>query len=129
MNLLPAGRPLPHRQLTRAAATAAIVLLSVVVLVLSSPAAHAALRDLQAHGADKRLWLARSENGAGAAAGAGAKSEITTLFIRDKAEAKWKRLDPIESRIVGLANRGAQLAILLPGGDWRLTNDKGFSSG
>ncbi len=104
-----------------------LVAASVALLVLlTTGTASAALRDLQAHGGADRLWLARVEPVSGSGASGG---EVTSLFVREKFELTWKRLDPIGSRVVGLANRGSQLAILFPNGDWRLTTDSGLASG
>jgi uncharacterized RDD family membrane protein YckC len=80
--------------------------------------------DLQAHGSDDRLWLARVESVPGRT-----PSDITNVYLREKSDATWRRLDPLGMRVMGLANRGSQLALLLPGGDWRLTTDAGYSSG
>jgi uncharacterized RDD family membrane protein YckC len=95
-----------------------------LTLLLSSGTARAALRDLQAHGAAERLWLARVEPQPGTSPG-----EVTTLFVRVKGVATWQRLDPIGSRLLGLASRGSQLVMLLPNGDWLLMTDSGPTSG
>ena len=86
--------------------------------------ATAAPGDLQAHGSADRLWLARVEPAPGKNAG-----EVTTLFVREKNELAWRRLEPISARVLSLGSRGSQLAVLLPKGDWRLTTDTGFASG
>lgn len=80
--------------------------------------------DLQAHGSDERLWLARVESVPGRTA-----TEITNVYVREKSDATWRRLEPLGVRVIGLANRGSQLAILLPGGDWRLTTEAGYATG
>jgi uncharacterized RDD family membrane protein YckC len=93
-------------------------------LLFLTQTARGALRDLQAHGSDDRLWLARAEPQAGTTGRA-----PTTLFVRAKADASWRRLAPIESPVLGLANRGPQLAILLANGDWLLMTDTSPASG
>ena len=95
-----------------------------LLLVLPAGAARAALRDLQAHGSVDHLWVARVEPRAGSAPG-----ERTTLFVRAKYEPAWTRLEPVGSRVLGLASRGSQLAILLSNGDWLLMTDTGPASG
>jgi uncharacterized RDD family membrane protein YckC len=90
----------------------------------SSQFAIAAPRDLQAHGSDERLWLARVEPATQKGA-----ADITQLYVRVKNESNWKRLEPISARVLSIGNRGSQLAVLLAGGDWRLTTDAGFASG
>jgi uncharacterized RDD family membrane protein YckC len=80
--------------------------------------------DLQAHGSDDRLWLARVESVPGRTA-----TEISNVYVREKSDATWRRLEPLGVRVIGLANRGSQLALLLPGGDWRLTTEAGYATG
>lgn len=94
-------------------------------LFLIPSLAHAALRDLQAHGSDERLWLARAEPQPSGAAG----RPPTTLFMRARSDSNWQRLNPIESPVLGLANRGSQLAVLLSNGDWLLMTDTSPASG
>src|SRR3954470_11795108 len=65
--------------------------------------------DLQAHGSDERLWVARGE----AVTSGGTTTDQTSLFVRERGTADWHRMEPISTRVVGLANRGSQLAILL----------------
>lgn len=114
--------PAPRRAFRRRFQSLALLwLLAVVVRPQMSVAAP---NDLQAHGSDDRLWLARVEPlppkpGA----------EVTTLFLREKFKNEWRRLDPIAVRVGGLASRGSQLAVLLPGGDWRLMTETGLASG
>src|SRR4051794_14877779 len=80
--------------------------------------------DLQAHGSDDRLWLARVEPVPGRT-----PTEITYVYIREKSDATWRRLEPLGLRVIRLANRGSQLALLLPGRDWRLAAGAGFADG
>lgn len=94
-------------------------------LLLIPSLAHAALRDLQSHGSDERLWLARAEPQPSGAAG----RAPTTLFVRVRSDSNWQRLNPIESPVLGLANRGSQLAVLLSNGDWLLMTDTSPASG
>jgi uncharacterized RDD family membrane protein YckC len=116
---------------------AGVVLLAVLLLVCSAAfAASAGAQnapttapswnpgDLQAHGSDDRLWLAHVEPVPGRT-----PTEITYVYVREKSDATWRRLEPLGLRVVGLANRGSQLALLLPGGDWRLTTEAGYASG
>jgi uncharacterized RDD family membrane protein YckC len=90
----------------------------------------AAAPNLQAHGsekrpgADERMWLARVEPSP-----IKPGAEITTLFVREMFKDEWRRTEPMGVRVAGLGSRGSQLAILLPGGDWRLTTDTGLASG
>jgi uncharacterized RDD family membrane protein YckC len=80
--------------------------------------------DLQAHGSDERIWLARVEPSP-----AKPDAKVTVLFVREKFEPVWRRLPPLPTPVVGLASRGSQLAILLENGEWRLTTDTAFASG
>jgi uncharacterized RDD family membrane protein YckC len=95
-----------------------------LLLSLAPAAASAAPRDLQAHGSDERLWLARAEPLPGKPT-----SYATTLFVREKFSPDWRRLPPLGIRVIGLGSRGSQLAILLENGEWRLATEGGFASG
>jgi uncharacterized RDD family membrane protein YckC len=103
-----------------------VLLTGLVAVALGGASAVAASAgDLQAHGSDERLWLARVEP----VTSGGTSTEQTSLFVRERGTADWRRMEPISARVTGLANRGSQLAILLPNGDWRLTTDGGFAVG
>src|SRR5215218_3908863 len=78
------------------------------LLAFGPAAASGAPRDLQAHGSDERLWLARAEPLPGKPTSYG-----TTLFVREKFSPDWRRLPALGTRVIGLGSRGSQLAILL----------------
>lgn len=101
-----------------------IIFVALLLSGISLQVAVAAPRDLQAHGSDERLWLARVEPATQKGA-----PDVTYLYVREKNESNWKRLEPISARVLSMGNRGSQLAVLLAGGDWRLTTDAGFASG
>src|SRR5688500_8645264 len=101
------------------------VLLVLAAVVLPSLSAFgAAARDLQAHGSDKRLWLARVEPSP-----AKPSEQVTVLFVREDFTSDWRRLPALQTRVTGLASRGSQLAILLENGEWRLMTETSFASG
>jgi uncharacterized RDD family membrane protein YckC len=112
--------PSPRRSRPTLALVFALLIMSVArVSDAAGPPA------LQAHGSDDRLWIARYEPPTGKTAG----TDFTTLYVREKADANWRRIEPIGAAVIGMGSRGSQLAILLPGGEWRLTTDSGYASG
>src|SRR4051812_9753003 len=81
-----------------------LLLTGLAALALGGGAAVAASAgDLQAHGSDERLWLARVES----VTSGGTSTEQTSLFVRERGTADWRRMEPISARVTGLANRGS----------------------
>src|SRR5436189_263247 len=84
-------------------------------------------QDLVAHGSDDRFWIADVSVGTGAD-----KAQVRTdLYVRSVGESRWLPVtrEPIESRVVAMAHRGPQLALLLDDGAWLLVSEQALVTG
>lgn len=106
-------------------------LLTVGTLLLggaASPARAVTTRqDLVAHGSGERYWLARvtPDDARGGAAG----PLKTHVYVRAVGESRWTQVTQVESRVVAMAHRGTQLALLLAEGDWLLVSEQAVVTG
>jgi uncharacterized RDD family membrane protein YckC len=84
-------------------------------------------QDLVAHGSEDRFWIGNVSVGTGAD-----NAQVRTdLFVRSVGESRWQPVtrDPIESRVVAMAHRGPQLALLLDDGSWLLVSEQALVTG
>jgi uncharacterized RDD family membrane protein YckC len=87
---------------------------AILCLAAVSTASLAAERDLLAHASVDHIWVAQiSKTDAG-----GEKTDI--LMQQDGADKPWQKLVTIPERVVSLASRSSQLAVLLSDGRWEL---------
>src|SRR5215212_10680759 len=73
------------------------VLLPLLIACTWHVSASGAAPDLQAHGSDERLWLARIEPSPSKPA-----EQVTVLFVREKFAPEWRRLPSLQTRLGGL---------------------------
>ena len=104
------------------------LLLCVTLLSAGAAEAAAAVRqDLVAHGSNNRFWLARVSAGEPDAKSAGAPQ--THVYVRSVGESRWVQVARVDSRVVAMAHRATQLALLLEDGKWLLASDEAVVSG
>jgi len=70
--------------------------------------------DLLAHGSEDQFWIARVEPVPGAVPA----SLQTSIYVRSGGQAAWQSASSVQARVIDIANRGSQLALLLESGDW-----------
>lgn len=117
-----------------------LVLLASACVVALVPPAHAAdatalnVRDVLVHGSSTMYWVARVEQETGSApipaspasTSAPVKSYIQSRLINGK---DWSLVGRINARVISLADRGSQVAVLLESGDWMLLWPEGGVTG
>src|SRR3954470_5880121 len=90
----------------------ALLLLAAALAPWTTPTSSLAAgrrQDLVAHGSNDRFWIADVSVGTGAD-----KAQVRTdLYVRSVGESRWLPATSIESRVVAMAHRGPQLALLL----------------
>jgi uncharacterized RDD family membrane protein YckC len=114
----------------KATGAARLILLCAALLFMAgaSDALAAGLRqDLLAHGSREKFWVARvstaeSENNAPA-------PPKTQVYARSVGDSQWLPVTQVEGRVVGMAHRGPQLALLLADGDWLLVSEEALVTG
>jgi uncharacterized RDD family membrane protein YckC len=85
-------------------------------------------RDLLAHGARDRFWVARVS--AGEVDNANAPAPLRTyVYVRSVGDSQWLPAVQVDSRVVAMAHRGSQLALLLAEGDWLLASEEALVTG
>jgi uncharacterized RDD family membrane protein YckC len=82
------------------------------------------VRDLLAHGTDETFWCADVVPVTGQEPGT-----RTLLRYRHAGDALWKSAGEFPVAATSLSNRGAELLVVLEGGDWKLVADTGVRSG
>ncbi len=106
----------------KAAAISMRWVLGLLLLGGSSAAAVGPTTKLMAQGSPDRLWVARIvEPKTG--------EQRTTIYLRPKGEPDWRGFTTLGVGIVGAANRGEQLAVILPDGNWMFVSSDGSSTG
>src|SRR4051812_46184724 len=109
-----------------AAALCAFVLSNVTAVAAPPPApavsgADSNSRELLAHGTEQRYWaadvapVARSRNGA----------VKTSVRYRSAGDAEWREIAEFATPAIALADRGAELLVVLSGGQWSIVSDDG----
>ena len=86
-----------------------------------------ARQDLVAHGSGERFWVARvspPDPAKGASAGV-----RTAIYVRSVGESHWAPVRQVEARVVAMAHRGPQLALLLDDGRWLLASEDTLVTG
>jgi len=86
----------------------------ILCLTAASTASLAAERDLLAHASVDRTWVAQVSK----TEASGEKTDI--LMQQDGSDKPWQKLVTIPERVVSLASRSSQLAVLLSDGRWEL---------
>lgn len=102
-----------------------LIFLLVVLTQNVLPANAAPPRDLLAHGAGERFWIAIVSANSDKT-NPGDKTEIR---IRATGGSDWKALAQIARRVVSLANYGPELVAVLDNGDWMLIGEGRTSTG
>jgi uncharacterized RDD family membrane protein YckC len=88
--------------------------LAILCLAAASTASSAAEHDLLAHASVARIWVAQvSKTDAG-------EEKTDILMQQDGSDKPWQKLVTIPERVVSLASRSSQLAVLLSDGRWEL---------
>ena len=82
-------------------------------------------QDLVAHGSQDRFWIADVSAGAGKD-GAQVRTDV---YARSVGETRWQPVTTVESRVVSMAHRGPQLALLLDDGTWLLASEEALVTG
>jgi uncharacterized RDD family membrane protein YckC len=82
-------------------------------------------QDLVAHGSEDRFWIGDVSVGTGAD-----NAQVRTdLYVRSVGESRWQPAASVESRVVAMAHRGPQLALLLDDGVWLLASEQALVTG
>ena len=109
-------------------ATWPVPLIGCCLLLVFAGGTHDALaatrQDLVAHGSADRFWIARILPG-----DADTSPVKTQVYVRSVGESRWLPVtrEPIESRVVAMAHRGPQLALLLDDGAWLLVSEQALA--
>ena len=110
---------------TRALRPTLCALLLLAAAWMPDAAAAGRRQDLVAHGSEDRFWIGNVSVGTGAD-----NAQVRTdLYVRSVGESRWLPATSVESRVVGMAHRGPQLALLLDDGAWLLVSEQALVTG